>query len=45
MKVKVDVTAPAGITSILSNPIYLSIVIAAIIGIIYLVYHYRKKNR
>lgn len=45
MKVKVDVVAPAGITTILSNPIYLSIVIAAVIGIIYLVYHYRKKNR
>jgi hypothetical protein len=45
MKVKVDVTAPAGITTILSNPIYLSIIIAAVIGIIYLVYHYRKKNR
>lgn len=45
MKVNVDVTSPAGITTILSNPIYLSIVIAAIIGIIYLVYHYRKKNQ
>lgn len=45
MKVKVNVTAPAGITAILSNPIYLSIIIAAIIGIIYLVYHYRKKNQ
>ncbi len=45
MKVRLDVTEPAGIKSILSNPIYLSIVIAAIIGIIYLVYHYRKKNQ
>jgi len=45
MKVKVDVTAPAGVTSILSNPIYLSIIVAAIIGIIYLIYHYRKKNQ
>jgi len=45
MKVKVNVTSPAGITTILSNPIYLSIIIAAIIGIIYLVYHFRKKNR
>jgi len=45
MKVKVDVTAPAGITTILSNPIYLSIVIAAIIGILYLVYRYRKKSQ
>ena len=45
MKVKVNVTSPAGITTILSNPIYLSVIIAAIIGIIYLVYHFRKKNR
>jgi hypothetical protein len=45
MKVKVDVKSPAGITTILSNPIYLSIVVAAIIGIIYLVYHYRKKKQ
>ena len=44
MKVRVNVTQPAGISSILSNPIYLSIVIAAIIGIIYLVYHYRRKK-
>jgi hypothetical protein len=44
MKVKVDVTSPTGITTVLSNPIYLSIIVAAIIGIIYLVYHYRKKN-
>ena len=45
MKVKVDVTAPQGITTVLSNPIYLSIIIAAVIGIVYLVYHYRRKNR
>jgi hypothetical protein len=45
MKVKVNVISPAGITTILSNPIYLSLIIAAIIGIIYLIYHFRKKNR
>ena len=45
MKVSVDVTTPAGITPIISNPIYLSIIIAAIIGFIYLIYHYRKKNQ
>lgn len=45
MKVSVDVTTPAGITPIISNPIYLSIIIAAIIGFIYLVYHYYKKNQ
>jgi hypothetical protein len=45
LKVRVDVTAPTGITTILSNPIYLAIVIALIIGIIYLAYNYRKKNQ
>jgi hypothetical protein len=45
MKVKVDVTAPAGVTTIISNPIYLSVVLAAIIGIIYLLYHYRRKKQ
>ena len=45
MKVPINVTAPSGINSILSNPIYLAIVVAAIIGIIYLVFHYRKKNQ
>jgi len=44
MKVKVDVTAPAGATAILSNPIYLSIIVALIIGAVYLVYHFRKKQ-
>jgi hypothetical protein len=45
MKVSVDVTTPAGIIPIISNPIYLSIIIAAIIGFIYLIYHYSKKNQ
>jgi len=44
MKVTVDVTATEGIAIILTNPIYLSIVAAAIIGIAYLAYHYRKKK-
>ena len=44
MKVKVKVTAPAGMTAILSNPIYLSIIVAIIIGAVYLVYHFRKKK-
>jgi hypothetical protein len=43
MKVKVNVIFPAGLTAVLSNPVNLSIIVAAIIGIIYLVYHYRKK--
>jgi hypothetical protein len=44
MKVKINVTAPTGLTTVLSNPIYLSIVIAAIIGALYLVFHYRRKK-
>lgn len=44
MKVKVKVTAPAGMTAVLSNPIYLSIIVAVIIGAVYLVYHFRKKK-
>ena len=44
MKVKVNVTAPAGATAILSNPIYLSIIAAVIIGAVYLLYHFRKKK-
>ena len=45
MKVRVNVTPAAGLTSIFSNPVYLSVVVAAIIGIIYLVLHFRKKSR
>jgi hypothetical protein len=44
MKVKINVTSPTGLTMILSNPIYLSILVAAIIGIVYLVFHYRRKK-
>jgi len=45
MKVTVDVTQPAGVNAIVSNPIYLVIIIAAIIVIVYLVNRYRKKNK
>lgn len=44
MKVSVDVSATEGIAIILTNPINLSIVAAAVIGIAYLAYHYRKKK-
>ncbi len=44
MKVKVDVIPPSGIASVLSNPVYLTIIVAGIIGIAYLVWHYRKKR-
>ena len=43
MKVKINVTSSAGMTAVLSNPVYLSIIVAGIIGIVYLVYRYRKK--
>jgi hypothetical protein len=44
MKVKINVNSPAGMSAVLSNPLYISIIIAGIIGIIYLIYHYRKKE-
>jgi hypothetical protein len=44
MKVQVNVISPMGITTIVSNPIYLSILAAAIIGIAYLVFHQRRKQ-
>lgn len=43
MKVRVNVVAPDGLAAILNNPIYLSIIVAIIIGIGYAIYHYRKK--
>jgi len=45
MKVNVDVTPTTGIAVILTNPIYLSIVAAAIIGIAYILLHYRRKKQ
>lgn len=44
MKVKITVTPAAGLATVLSNPIYLSIVVACVIGVVYLVFHYRRKN-
>jgi hypothetical protein len=44
MKVPVTVVAPAGISSVVSNPIYLSILVAIIIGVAYAIYNYRKKR-
>jgi len=44
MKVTVDVTSPEGLAIILTNPIYLSIVAAAIISIAYMVFQNRKKK-
>jgi hypothetical protein len=44
MKVKIDVTAPGGLSAILQNSVYLTIIIAAILGIIYAIFHYRKSR-
>ncbi len=44
MKVNVDVKPLTGIAAVFSNPVYLSGIVAGIIGIVYLVYHYRKKG-
>ncbi len=44
MKVNIIVNSPAGMTALVSNPINISIIVAGIIGIIYLIYHFRKKR-
>jgi hypothetical protein len=44
MKVKVDVKPLTGIAAVFSNPVYLSIIAAGFIGIVFLIYHYRKKG-
>ncbi|HUH78938.1 MAG TPA: S-layer protein [Methanoregula sp.] len=43
MKVPVNVVPAAGITSVVSNPVYLAVIAAAIIGIVYLFLHFRKR--
>jgi len=45
MKVRITVSAPTGLTTVFANPIYLSIIIAGIIGAVYLIFHYRRKNK
>jgi len=44
MKVKVNVATTAGLTTIFSNPVYLAILVAAILGIAYGIIHYRRKK-
>jgi hypothetical protein len=44
IKVQINVTAQTGITAIISNPIIMSIIIAAIIGTGYSVYKYRRRG-
>jgi hypothetical protein len=43
MKVKINVVQTTGLAVILSNTVYIAIIIAGIIGIVYLVLHFRKK--
>jgi hypothetical protein len=43
MKVKINVVQTTGLSAILSNPVYVAIIIAVIIGIVYLILHFRKK--
>ena len=45
IQVKVNVTEPVGINAVLTNPFYLLIIAAVIIGIMYFVFQYRKKNK
>jgi hypothetical protein len=45
MKVNVNVTTTKGLETIISNPIYLSILAAIIIGIAYVVYHKRSRKQ
>ncbi len=45
MKVSVEVTATKGIETIVSNPIYLSLIAAAIIGIAYILFQHRRKKQ
>jgi len=44
IKVKVDVKPLTGIAAVFSNPVYLSGIAAGFIGIVYVIYHYRKKG-
>lgn len=45
MKVNITLTPTTGLTTILSNPIYLSIIAALIIGVVYIVFHFRRRNK
>jgi hypothetical protein len=44
MKVKISVNSPSGITAVVSNPVYLALIVAGVIGLVYGVFHFRKKN-
>jgi hypothetical protein len=44
MKVPVDVKMPTGITGIITNPVDLTIIVACIIGAVYVAYRFRRKR-
>jgi hypothetical protein len=44
MKVKINIVSRSGLAAILSNPILVTIIIAGIIGVLYYVFFYRKRN-
>lgn len=44
MKVKISVNSPSGITAVVSNPVYLALIVAGVTGLAYGVFHFRKKN-
>jgi hypothetical protein len=45
MKVSINVKNLTGLAGIISNPVYLSLLVAVIIGIIYAALHFRKMKR
>jgi hypothetical protein len=45
MKVPIDVKNLTGFAGIVSNPVYLSLLVAVIIGIVYAILYFRKKNK
>jgi hypothetical protein len=45
MKVPIEVKDLTGFAYIVSHPVYLSLLIAAIIGIVYVVIHFARKKR
>jgi hypothetical protein len=45
MKVPIRVSLPSGITAVISNPVYLVIILAAVIGAAYLAFTWRRKTR
>ena len=44
MKVKINIVNRAGFAAIASNPILVTIIIAGVIGVLYYVFFYRKRN-